>query len=217
MRSRPALAAVLLDSESEEPPTANATTAGAVFTDSFSDPASGWFRYESPAVRLRYADGAYEFLVKVPNWRARADTAFSPSASSLEDVTVSAVAADRGSALGSYGVVCRSTGSGSYYALEIGADGDARIGKVSGGRFSLLGSSRVSPPGPSTRVQGRCTGGRAGQAAVLTLSIDGRRTLSARDREEPFGVGATGLIVESFERGGVRVSFDNFVVRRVET
>ena len=109
-------------------------------------------------------------------------------------MTVSAVAADRGSAVGSYGVVCRSTGGGSYYALEIGADGDARIGKVSGGRFSLLASNRVSPPGPSTRVQGRCTGGRAGQAAVLTLSIDGRPTLSARDREKPFGAGATGLI-----------------------
>ena len=127
-----------------------------------------------------------------------------------------ALAADRGSALGSYGVLCRSTGSGSYYALEIGADGVARIGKVSGGQFSLLGTSRGAPPGPSTRVQGRCTGGRAGQPAVLTLSIDGRRALTARDRESPFGSGATGLIVESFDRGGVRVSFDDFVVKRVE-
>ncbi len=212
-----ALVALLGGSDDGGTPDVVATTPASpvLFSDSFSDPSSGWFKYESPAVRLRYADGAYEFLVKAPNWRAQADTAFSPSASSLEDVTVGVLAADRGTALGSYGVICRSTGGGSYYALELGADGVARIGKVSSGRFGLLGTTRGAPPGPSTRIQGRCTGGRSGQPAVLTLSVDGKRKLSARDSESPFGSGAAGLIVESFERGGVRVVFDDFVVKRV--
>ena len=136
----------------------------ALFQDSFADPASGWFRYTSPAVRLRYADGAYEFLVKAPNWRARADTAFSPDASSLGNVTVAAVAADRGSAPGSYGVLCRSSGSGSYYALEIGADGVARIGKVSGGQFGLLGTANVDAAravGAASRAAARAAAARS--------------------------------------------------------
>jgi len=207
-----ALVAFLGGSDDDSTPEV-AAPAAALFEDSFSDSASGWFRYTSPAVRLRYAGGAYEFLVKAPNWRARADTSFSPDASSLGNVTVSAVAADRGSAKGSYGVLCRSTGSGSYYALEIASDGVARIGKVSGGQFALLGTNRVTAPKPSVRLQGRCTGGGS-KPAMLTLTVGGRKALTARDRESPYAAGATGLIVESFDRGGVRVSFDDFVVRR---
>jgi serine/threonine-protein kinase len=208
------LVAVLGGSNDENAGSTTTTPAAALFADSFANPSSGWFRYESPAVRLRYAGGTYEVLVKVPNWRAQADTAFAPGASSLEDVTIAVDAADRGSAQGAYGVICRSTGSDDYYALELGADGLARIGKVGGGQFGVLGTRRVTAPGPATRIQGRCTGGRGGQPAVLVLSVDGRRALTARDGASPYGSGAVGLIVESFARGGVRVSFDDLVVRQ---
>ena len=54
-----------------------------------------------------------------------------------------------------------------------------------------------------------------GQPAVLTLTVDGKRALTARDAESPYPAGAVGLVVESFDRGSVRVAFDDFVVRRV--
>jgi protein kinase-like protein len=185
------------------------------FADSFTDPSRGWYRYESRAVRLGYAGGAYEFLIKVPNWRAHADTAFAPSASEFGDVTVAVDAVKRGTSPGAYGVLCRKTGSSRFYALEIGSNGVAQIAKVGPGEFALLGKGRSKRPGPSARVQGSCVGGRGKRPAVLTLTVDGRRALTARDARKPYAAGAVGLVVESFDRGSVRVAFDDLVVRHV--
>jgi hypothetical protein len=44
---------------------------------------------------------------------------------------------------------------------------------------------------------------------------DGRRALTVRDGSDPYPAGAVGLLVESFDRGNMRVAFDNLVVRRV--
>ncbi len=189
--------------------------AAPALADSFSDPASGWYRYESRAVRLGYAGGAYEFLIKVPNWRAHADTAFSSQASGLGDVTVAVDAVKQGASPGAYGVLCRLTGGGSFYALEIGSDGVARIGKARPGEFALLGTRRAARPGPAARVKGKCVGGGGTQPAVLTLTVDGRRALTVRDRRNPYAAGAVGLVVESFDSGGVRIAFDDLVVRRI--
>jgi hypothetical protein len=166
-------------------------------------------------VRLGYVGGAYEVLIKVPNWRAHADTAFSARASELGDVTVAVDAVKQGSTPGAYGVLCRLVGGSSFYALEIGSDGVARIGKVRLGEFALLGTRRTTRPGPTSRVRARCVGGRGTQPATLTLTVDGRRALSVRDRTDPYPAGAVGLLAESFDRGNVRVAFDNLVVRRV--
>jgi hypothetical protein len=45
--------------------------------------------------------------------------------------------------------------------------------------------------------------------------VDGRKALTVRDSQSPYAAGAAGLVVESFERGGLQVAFDDFVVRRL--
>jgi hypothetical protein len=188
---------------------------GPTFADSFSDPARGWYRYESRTVRLGYAGGAYEFLIKVPNWRAHADTAFAAATRDLGDTTV-AVDAVRSGGPGAYGVLCREIGASRYYALEIASNGIARIAKVAPGEFTLLATRQSARPNPSVRVKGSCVGGRGNRPAVLTLSVDGKPTLRARDRRSPYVAGAVGLVAESFARGRVRVAFDDLVVRRTK-
>jgi serine/threonine-protein kinase len=216
-----AAAAILVlrnDSEPEAATTGSTPTtpaSGPVFEDSFSDAASGWYRYESPAVRLRYAAGAYEFQITVPDWRAQADTGFSAETLSLRDVAVAVDAVRRGSAPGAYGVLCRVIGGNRFYALEIGSDGVARIGKASPGEFVRLGIRRATRPPRTARVRGECTGGSGNQPVTLTLLVDGRKALTVRDSQSPYAAGAAGLVVESFERGGLQVAFDDFVVRRL--
>jgi hypothetical protein len=79
----------------------------------------------------------------------------------------------------------------------------------------VLRTARTTRPRGETRLRGECTGGRSGTPATLTLIVDGRRALRARDASKPLAAGAAGLVAESFARGGVRVGFDDFVVRRL--
>ena len=184
-----------------------------IFSDGFAS-AGGWYDYDSDAVRLGYQDGRYEIAVKVPDRRAYADTAFDADASELSDVAVAVSATPLTSVPGAFGLLCRIGDRATYYGLLLGTQGVVRAVKVAGGTSTVLNSGRIAAPSGETRLRAECTGGRGGAPTTLTLIVDGRRALRARDTASPLRAGATGLVAESFRRGGVRVAFDDFVVRR---
>jgi tRNA A-37 threonylcarbamoyl transferase component Bud32 len=210
-----ALAAALGgDDAGDETQTTPSRGAGPIFSDGFAAPGRGWYDYESDAVRLGYRQGRYEIAIKVPNRRAYADTGFSPAAADLGDVAVAVNASALTQVPSAFGLLCRIGGRSTYYGLLLGTRGTVRAVKVVGGASTVLRTTRIDPPSGETRLRGECSGGREGTPVTLTLIADGRRILRARDTSKPLPTGATGLVAESFDRGGARVAFDDFVVRR---
>jgi serine/threonine-protein kinase len=189
------------------------TAQGPIFTDEFTTAGRGWYDSESDAVRLGYERNRYEIAIKVPDRRAYADTGFAPEAADLGDVAVAVDASALTSVPSAFGLLCRIGDRSSYYGLLLGTRGAVRAIKVAGGESTVLRRARVAAPAGDTRLRAECTGGREGTPVTLSLVVDGRRVLRARDASTPLAAGATGIVAESFERGGVRVAFDDFVVR----
>jgi hypothetical protein len=113
-----------------------------------------------------------------------------------------------------FGVVCRH--ATSFYALQISSSGFAQIRRRTAGGWKVLrqGSFGRRVVRPANRIRADCVGGSSGGPALLTLFLNGRKLLSAREGHA-VPAGAAGVIASSLRRGGVAVQFDAFTVRAV--
>jgi len=224
------LAAVLLSSGGGKsnsggaaPPASTGASGGVrtIFSDNFSNPASGWEGVDDANAKEGYDQGTFRMVIKTPKFRAQTDTQFSGSAFrsdliNLADVGVEADAEKLSTTNLAYGLTCRRGTSGEYYAGLVYSDGQATIEKVeppgrSGG--GVLGAAAL----PSATAPGRkhlrleCSGAAGGNVA-LRLFVNGAAAVAGND---PQGLAPSpvGMFAFSFDGVPTEVAFDNFAVK----
>jgi len=184
------------------------TQSGALlFQDGFDDPGSGWDRVQDSQGQTDYENGRYRILVNAEN----ADFWSNPGLE-FSDVVIEV---DAEKAAGpddnDFGVLCRYQDLENFYFLIISSDGYYGIGKVEGGKQSLLDppqmyySEDILTGNATNHLTARCEGTR------LTLAVNNEVIAEARD--DRFPQGDVGLIVGTFSEPGVDIFFDNFSVK----
>jgi hypothetical protein len=175
-----------------------------LFQDDFSRADSGWDRYQDDVYSADYRDAGYQIKVQAANMLA-----WTLPHVDFEDVLIR-VEARRiaGSMNNVYGVICRYLDPENFYFFLISSDGYAGIGRYSDGQKELLNhetllpSDAINPSDKSNLIQAACV------AETLTLWVNGEMVAEART--EALSHGDVGLIVGTYDQGGVEIQFDNF-------
>ena len=179
-----------------------------VFQDDFSDANSGWDRYEDEYVRQDYLNGQYQILVNRPNYAY-----WSNPGANLSDVRIQTVVTKAGGPDDSdFGVICRYKDTDNFYAFFVSSRGYANISKAKNGDWVNLGdwqtSTAIRPGKDTNEVAVECIGPN------LRLFVNERLAAEATDSD--FARGDVGLIVGTYEEGGVDIRFDDVRVFKVQ-
>jgi hypothetical protein len=200
------------------PTTTRPPEARRLFADNFSTKANGWKDSDDAKVRWWHQDGQYHARPKVlENIAVSLPSARGALSARMTDVRIDL---DGGKVSGSdnhrYGAVCRYTSKG-YYRVLISADGTYRI-------FKHIGEERsdlvTKTPSPIIKRKGMnhlsvtCEGGQRGEAAFITLTVNGKLVKKVADRDRPWPSGMVGLATHAHALP-LEIAFDNFEVSTV--
>jgi hypothetical protein len=173
--------------------------------DDFATTDTGWPVVDSPNYRMGYRDFAYQIYVGTVT-----SPIYSVRSWNYDDVQIEIDGQMReGPEDGYYGVVCRFTEGGNYYAFVISPDNTFSIFKAKGGAFEVLTEGQADPGAINgedqfNRVRGECVG--------TTLRVYSNFRLLGEAVDTEYKAGGVGLIAGTRYVGGVDVRFDNFVV-----
>jgi len=198
---------------SAPPPTESATNGstaplpgGAVlFADDFSNPESGWDRYNDTQGITDYHSDAYLIGVYTNTFFYWANPR-----RTFQDVIIDVEAEMLTTEVDNQlGIICRHADVDNFYALVIGADGFAAIRKrYMGSKIEDLSewvfSEAINPGMSSNQLHAECIGSR------LALFVNGVLVVEAYDLDIPSG--DVGLIAGTFSASKTEVLFDDFVV-----
>lgn len=175
-----------------------------IFQDDFTRSDSGWDRYSDSNYTADYRDGAYIIKVEGTNM-----TAWSLPNIDLENVLIRVEGLHiEGPIDNVYGVICRYVDPANFLFFMIASDGYAGIGKYAGGQKELLNhetllpTDAIAPIDEVNLIQAACIDNN------LTLWINGEIVAEATATEPTHG--DVGLIVGTYDEGGVAIQFDNF-------
>ncbi len=191
--------------------------AGVIFQDDFSVTTSGWDAHTGADVTTNYESGRYLIAVEEPG----VDVWATPGLE-LTDVIVEAdTQFGAGPVNNEYGLICRYSRAGdgrnSFYFFFISSDGYYAMGRVIDDVRTIINPTDGSFQ-PTELVQ-------LGPDAVnrLTATCDGSHFAMAVNGtplgdfdDEELERGDIGLMAGTFDEGGVRMFFDNVVVRQPE-
>jgi hypothetical protein len=177
-----------------------------LFKDDFSDPTSGWGRFLDINGFMDYYSSGFRIWVNTPGYNY-----WSTPGLVFKDVRVNVDAARIGGPdENRFGLICRYKDVNNYYFFVISSDGYFGIGKVLDGVTTLLGQDMmvynasiltgISP----NHLEAECRGD------TLTFFINGQPAGIAIDAN--LSSGDVGLIAGAFEKVGVDILFDNFLV-----
>lgn len=179
-----------------------------IFSDDFSNSSSGWDRQRNTDGVTDYQNGRY--LIEVD--RANFDYFSNPSIS-LADGRVEVEATNSSEVEDNeFGVICRFQNKNNFYAGLISSDGYYGIFKVKGGEYQLLGmevmpkSTAIKSGSEKNLIRLDCIGSN------LRLFVNGVQLDERQDAD--FTKGDVGLLAGSYQVPGVKVLFDNFIVRK---
>ncbi|MBM3152749.1 MAG: hypothetical protein FJZ96_11220 [Chloroflexi bacterium] len=179
---------------------------GLLFGDDFSDPESGWVRFNAPSGAMDFYGKAFRI------WVNQADYDFwSTPGYSFHDVRVEVDAARlAGPVENRFGLVCRYRDAQNFYFFIISSDGYYGIGKVEAGERALLGqemmaySAAVHPGIAPNHLRADCVGNS------LAFHVNDQPVGLVQD--ETFDAGEVGLLAGAFSGTGVDILFDDFMV-----
>ncbi len=178
-----------------------------LFQDDFATSKGNWLVNEDQSGSRQYADG--ELLFRITD--AQVNAWSYPKGLKFQDVFIEVQATrTAGDANNIFGILCRYQDKSNYYQLLVSSDGYYDISKVSGGQRipliadQLLPSEAIPQDEPTLLLGAECSGDR------LVLSVN--RVQIARASDSEFESGNVGLIAGAFEKPGVEVRFDDFVV-----
>ena len=178
-----------------------------VFSDDFSDPASGWDSGTDEDSEWGYQDGEYRILVKKPKWVVwlKPGTEYELANLSLSVEAHSVAGTDDNE----YGVIFRYLDGDNFYMFSISSDGQYHVQMQLNDEWVTLKSwtkSSLINQGQATnliRVEARGT--------ELQFFVNGELLTIVDDAT--FASGNVGLVVGTFDEGGVEVRFDSLSVR----
>lgn len=176
-----------------------------LFSDDFTNSASGWDHFTSAEGTMDYDGSGYRFLVN-----ALQTNFWSTPGKSFRDVRMEVdVAKLGGPDENRIGLLCRFT-QDNYYFFMVSSDGYYTIGKYIGGNVIQLGQNEmqyneaIHTGLAVNHLRADCIGN------TFTLYVNGSPVAQAQDAD--FAEGDVGLLAGTFSQPGVDVIFDNFVV-----
>ncbi len=192
-------------------PDADEAEEGEYFEDDFSDPESGWdVGQRSGGVTLAYENGSYRIFLAEDesSWESYVDEIYSDFVAEVD------VSRYKGPKDGEYGLTCRAdddgcyrfwlTGEGRYGICKVyfGEDDEEEYVDLAEGKAGFMQFSSSY-----NRLGASCVG------QTLTMLLNGKKVLEARDNE--FAQGDIALMASTGEsdKGGLDVRFKNLVVR----
>ncbi|MFN2148045.1 MAG: hypothetical protein ACK2T2_06600 [Anaerolineales bacterium] len=186
-----------------QPPVASGDV---LFQDDFSLPSSGWDRYQDETYEADYTGGVYRMQVFT-----RQTMVWSLPGVNLQDVRIVVEAhATAGTINNLFGTICRYENANNFDFFLVSSDGFVGIGQYKDGKRELLTDESLLPtdaiPDPNAwlTITSICKGDQ------LQLDINGQTVAAARI--QPVGHGDVGLLVGTYDEGGVTVQFDNLSV-----
>ena len=180
-----------------------------LFADDFTDPNSGWDRYQDETGVTDYSNIGYLIYIKTANVIKWAN----PSEKFQNDVLIEVDATKKeGPDDNAFGLICRYQDMDNFYYFYISSDGYAGIGIdnngtktiISDSSGNLVSDSNINQGAAVNHIQADCVG------SSLSLSVNGVKIATASD--STFSGGDVGLIARSFATGGVDIQFNNFYV-----
>jgi len=192
-------------------PTARADSV--ILQDDFSNAQSGWDRNTAAEAATDYDAGQYRVAVERANYDA-----WGTAGLDLNDMAIEAEARYAGGPENnSFGVICRYTHSNAksnFYFFFISTDGYYALGKVVANERTYLNpakdfeASAAVQKGVSAvnRLAAACQGDR------MTFTVNGQALGEFTDADLTHG--DVGLSAGTFAEGGVKIHFDNVIVRQ---
>lgn len=187
---------------------------GVIVEDDFTNPQSGWDTYTGADITTTYDDGRYLIAVETPN-----RDAFALAGLDLNDMRLVAEAQMSGGPRdNAFGLLCRHGRSGdrnSFYFFLISSDGYYGMGKVvnqtertflnPAQNFEPLAAIKTGD-GERNQLEATCQGNR------MSFTVNSVAVGSFQDAALTHG--DVGLIAGAFNEGGVRIHFDNVIIRQ---
>ncbi len=178
-----------------------------LWSDDFSDPASGWQAESDASAEVRCYEGVMSLLVKVPNrlaW-ASAGREFSDFRLAVEATQVA------GPDDNEYGVLVRMRDADHFYRFSISGDGYYLVSKYDGGAWEVLNgdwtsSAAIHLGAVTNLLEIVCRG------ATMTFLVNGVTLTQVEDSS--YSRGDVGLYAGSFFEPGVEIHFDNLTVAK---
>ena len=191
------------------------STPGVIFYDDFSKSTSGWDQHTGSDSTTDYDNGRYLIAVEEPG----VDVWGRPGLD-LTDMELEVDAQyDAGPTNNEYGVFCRydrgCDGRNSFYFFLISSDGYYALGKVIKDVRTILNPAAGSfQPAPAVKVEPGAVNHLAAtcQGDKFSLAVNGTPVGDFSDADLTHG--DVGLVAGTFDEGGVRIYFDNVVVRK---
>jgi hypothetical protein len=175
-----------------------------LFQDDFSRTDSGWDRYADDVYVADYVNGAYQMTLQATNMLV-----WSLPHLDFQDVLIRVEGVrTAGPSNNVYGVLCRYRDPENFIFFMIASDGYAGIGQYTEGQKELLNHETLLPTDAVADtdeinlIQAACIG------EELTLWVNGE--LVAVTGVPDLSHGDVGVIVGTYDEGGVEIQFDNF-------
>jgi len=176
-----------------------------LFQDDFSNPESGWDRYDDSDGVTDYMNGAYMIGVYTDTYFYWANPY-----RTFQDVVVEVDAELMTSEEDNqFGIICRHADVDNWYVLVVSGDGYASIRKrFLGGELEYIAdweeSEAINTGMAPNRLRAECVGNR------LSLFVNGVLAVEAFDSD--ISTGDVGLLAGTFSATQAEVLFDNFIV-----
>lgn len=174
-----------------------------LFEDDFSNPSNLWSMNSSEDYRREFRDGGLLMGIRPTQRDAWTGLNFNIH----EDVQIEVDAVKTaGSIVSDFGVVCGMQNSDNFFALTAGPDGYVEIFKYVDGKHTEILTLHDQPAlvdGPN-HLKATC------QGSTLTLEANGQHVATATDTS--LKPGKAGVIIGTFDEGGVNYVFDNFKI-----
>lgn len=180
-----------------------------LYSDDYSDPASGWYSNGFDQAVMEYVQEGYRITLNSAN-----SGAWAYSGQSFSNVRLEVTATKLGGADDSnwFGLMCRLQtieSQASFYAFIISSDGFYGIGKqVNNSPFALISADKMQFS--NAVIEGDNTNLIAAECVGNRLSIYVNGVLLAEVEDADLNGGQAGLIVGTFAEPGAQILFDDF-------
>lgn len=187
-----------------------AREAGILFQDNFTGSEQRWGIWSGEGALVDYQQGALHFLINQPQYDF-----WSVAGQNFADVRIDVDAVKwAGPDDNDFGLICRYVDKNNFYMLVISSDGYYGIAKMVDGQYSMIGAELLQYS--SAILQGQAVNHLRADCLGSTLRLYANDQLLMETSDATFSSGDVGVVVGSYQEGGVEVFFDNFLVQQVD-
>ncbi|MFC2065111.1 hypothetical protein ACFLXB_08455 [Chloroflexota bacterium] len=182
---------------------------GIIYADDFSDPESGWDRFQNDTGATDYTNAGYMIFIKKENFIKWSNL----SRVVPEDLRIEVdVSKQYGPDDNAFGVLCRYQDPENFYYFLISSDGFGGIGQRVNGKLEIISStdgklepiSSINQGDAANHLRVDCVGDN------LTMYVNGNQVLQVTDGT--FSSGSIGLVSRTYDIGGTGILFSQLAV-----